>query len=318
MNFGETVKAEIFAKLPKARPRRSAFLAGLIRGNGVLYETDDGYGLSFKIAGEERAFAVTEMIKSVFGFDVREIKVAEDRLHKREVAEINLTGGDADTVLKGLRIIEEKDGETVVVGADEKVYGNDDLFRAYLRGLFVSAGSCTVPNLSGTVKTGYHLEITFSHSSSCSLALASLMKHGINGSVTRRKESYVLYFKSAETIKDLIAFLPAPSSVLKFTDIMIGRELFNVTNRRKNCDLGNVNRQIEAQEKIIKAIDVIEKSGEKTKLSAELIETADARKKYAEDSLSELCVRLNVSKSCLNHRLRKIAEIAERITKENK
>ena len=106
--------------------------------------------------------------------------------------------------------------------------------------------------------------------------------------------------------------------MLKLTDIMIEREIVNVTNRRKNCDLGNVNRQIEAQEKILRAIDVIE-TAEKARgvsiLKPELKETATARKVYADDTLSELAERLSITKSCLNHRLRKIYGLAENVGK---
>ena len=98
---------------------------------------------------------------------------------------------------------------------------------------------------------------------------------------------------------------------------MVERELFNTINRRKNCDLGNVNRQIEAQEKILKVIEKIEKSGEFAKLKPELKETALKRKKFSGDTLSELAERLKVTKSCLNHRLRKLTEISEKITEEN-
>ena len=318
MNFGEIVKSEAFYKPPKTAALKKAFLSGVIRGNGTLYETENGYGLFFKIVGEDRAIAVTDAIKSAFGVEVREVAVQEDNRHHRDTVKIDLAGADAKILLAGLRITEEKDGATSVVSVDEKVFSDDETFKAYLRGLFVTAGSCTVPDVGGTGKTGYHLELSFTHSATCQAVLTKLAEHGIRANVIRRKENYVLYLKSAEVIKDFIAFLPAPASVLKFTDIMIERELLNVTNRRKNCDLGNVNRQIEAQEKILKAIENLEKGREFDALKPELKETAAARKKYPEDSLFELAERLKITKSCLNHRLRKIISISERSTENNR
>ena len=156
----------------------------------------------------------------------------------------------------------------------------------------------------------------FSHAGSAELTAKELLKRGIKSNITRRKEDYVLYIKSGEEIKDFIAFLGAPVSVLKLTDIMIEREIVNVTNRRKNCDLGNVNRQIEAQEKIIRAIEKIEKaelSRGEVLLKPDLKITAAARKEYADDTLVELAARLSITKSCLNHRLRKISEIADKL-----
>ena len=313
MNFGEIIKEEIFFKPVKEEHCKKAFLAGLIRGNGVLFESDGGYGLSFKLNGEERAMKSAELIKEIFGFDVREISVSEDRLNQRDVFEISMTGEDADKVLKGLKILKDVGGGDSVVSAFDGITERECCFRAFLRGLFVSAGRCTVPSAGGSAKTGYHLELCFSHATTAEITAKELFRRGIKSNITRRKDSYVLYIKSAEEIKDFIAFLPAPKSVLKFTDVMIEREILNVTNRRKNCDLGNVNRQIEAQEKILRAIEKIESAGGAVKLKPELLETMTARKTYEDDTLSELASRLNVTKSCLNHRLRKIAEIAEKL-----
>ena len=315
MNFGETIKEEIFSKPLKESHCKKAFLAGLIRGSGVLFETESGYGLSFKIAGESRAMKVSELIKETFGFDVREISVEEDRLNARDVFEISLTGIEASKVLFELGIIKDSDDGTgtSVLGFFGAITERECCFRAFLRGLFVSVGSCTVPSGGSGEKTGYHLELCFSHAVSAELTARELFKRNIKSNITRRRNDYVLYIKSAEGIKDFIAVLPAPVSVLKLTDVMIEREIFNVSNRRKNCDLGNVTRQIEAQEKILAAINKIDKKCGLGSLKKELEETAAARREFADESLSELAARLSITKSCLNHRLRKIAEIADKI-----
>ena len=116
-----------------------------------------------------------------------------------------------------------------------------------------------------------------------------------------------------EDIKDFFAFLPAPISVLKITDLMINRELVNNSNRRKNCDLGNVNKQVEASSKQISAINKIEKTVGLESLKEDLYNTAIARRDNAEETLVELAERLGVSKSCLNHRLRKLVQIASQL-----
>lgn len=313
MNFGESVKEEIFSKPIKEEHCKRAFLAGLVRGNGVLFDNGDGYGLSFKISGEARAMKSAELIKEVFGFDVREISVSEDRLNRRDVFEITLTGEEAKAALKGLEILKDVDGGESVAAFFGKLTERDCCFRAFLRGLFVSAGSCTVPSGTEGAKTGYHLELCFSHAATAEVTAKELFDRKIESNITRRKNDYVLYIKSAEGIKDFIAFLPAPVSVLKLTDVMIEREILNISNRRKNCDLGNVNRQIEAQEKIMRAIERIEQAGNAVKLKPELLETLTARKVYADDTMTELAKRLKITKSCLNHRLRRLSEIAEKL-----
>ena len=114
-------------------------------------------------------------------------------------------------------------------------------------------------------------------------------------------------------IKDFIAFLPTPISVLKLTDLIISRDIINDSNRRKNCDLGNVNRQIEASAKQVDAILKIEQTIGLDGLKADLKEVAIARKKNPDETLLELAERLNLSKSCLNHRLRKLICIAKEL-----
>ena len=312
MNFGETIKEEIFTKPIKDDHCKKAFLAGLVRGNGVLFESENGYGLAFKVAGEDRAMKSADLIKELFDIDVREIAVSEDRLNRRDVFEISLSGLDAEKTLKGLGILTEMEEGGKSVATFGEITEKECCFKAFLRGLFVSSGSCSVPSAGKSTKTGYHLELCFSHAATSDTMAKELFRRGIKSSITRRKDYYVLYIKSAEEIKDFIAFLPAPKSVLKLTDVMIEREIVNVTNRRKNCDLGNVNRQIEAQEKMLRAIEKIEKAGDGLTLKPELKETLDARKLYADDTLAELAARLHITKSCLNHRLRRLSEIAEK------
>ena len=204
MNFGESVKEEIFSKKIKEDHCKRAFLAGLVRGNGVLFESENGYGLSFKIAGEIRAYKSAELIREVFGFDVREMSVSEDRLNRRDLFEITVTGKDADRLLSELGILVDSDGGKAVAGFFGKLTERECCFRSFLRGLFVSAGSCTVPSGKDAAKTGYHAELCFSHAGSAELTAKELLKRGIKSNITRRKGDYVLYIKSAEEIKDFI------------------------------------------------------------------------------------------------------------------
>ena len=185
-----------------------------------------------------------------------------------------------------------------------------------MRGLFIGSGSCTVPDGEGS-KTGFHLEINFSHSVPASETLNRLNENKINCKITRKKDNFMLYIKKAEDIKDFIAFIGAPLSVLRLTEIIIERELFNKTNRRKNCDLGNVNKQIEAVSKQTNAIKLIDKLVGLNTLKEDLFKTAKFRLEYPEDTLSELSEKLEISKSCLNHRLRKIVSYSETLLNNN-
>ena len=307
MNFLDSIKKEILNKNVKEKHCRIAFLAGLIRGAGSLYEEGDDIGLLIRANDEQTANFIEMSLKSLFDYDVREVSVSEDKLNKKDKFYLSVSGEKAFDILTQLNVLKEDDGELLV---NLKFYGEitqkECGLRAFIRGLFVAIGNCTLPNENENSSTGYHLELNFSHYTPALETSEKLAKFNVSTKITRRREDYLLYIKSAEEIKNFLAFLPAPVSVLKLTDLMINRELSNNSNRQKNCDLGNVNKQVEASAKQIDAINKIKKTIGLDALKPDLKETALIREKYPEDTLSELAERLSISKSCLNHRLRKI------------
>lgn len=312
MNFGEIVKAEIIKKTVRDAHCKKAFLAGCLRGSGTLYEKEGSLGLDFKTGDEETLILLSSYLKTLFNYDLREVSVSEDRLNKKDKFVASIYGAEAKDILLSLGILAlEGNGLSVNFGFGA-VAEKECCFKAFVRGLFVASGGCTVPDIGEENGTGYHLELVFYHPRSAALVSEKLAEYGIKTKITRRKESYLVYIKSAEEIKDFLAFLPAPVSVLKLTDVMINKELANNSNRQKNCDLGNVTRQVEAAAKYAAAIEKIERIKGLSSLGGELARTAEARKEFPEDTLSELAERLNVTKSCLNHRLRKIVSIAEK------
>ncbi len=307
MNFLDSIKKEILNKNVKEKHCRIAFLAGLIRGAGSLYEEGDDIGLLIRANDEQTANFIEMSLKSLFDYDVREVSVSEDKLNKKDKFYLSVSGEKAFDILTQLNVLKEDDGELLV---NLKFYGEitqkECCLRAFIRGLFVAIGNCTLPNENENSSTGYHLELNFSHYTPALETSEKLAKFNVSTKITRRREDYLLYIKSAEEIKNFLAFLPAPVSVLKLTDLMINRELSNNSNRQKNCDLGNVNKQVEASAKQIDAINKIKNTIGLDALKPDLKETALIRVKYPEDTLSELAERLSISKSCLNHRLRKI------------
>lgn len=314
MSFIDDVKREIFSKNLKEKHCRTAFVAGLVRGAGSLYETDGQLGLEIKLPSEELASYVITYLKNLFDYDVREVAVSEDRLNKRDKFILSISGERVEEILRALEILTESEGDLAV---NLKFYGEltkkECCLRAFIRGLFVSAGNCTLPTENQNSSTGYHLELAFSHYTPALETSEKLAQFGVLTKITRRRESFIVYIKSAEEIKDFLAFLPTPIAVLKLTDLIINRELSNNSNRQKNCDLGNVTKQVEASAKQIEAIDKIEQTIGLDSLKESDMKVAVARKEYPDDTLTELAERLNVTKSCLNHKLRKLVSIANEL-----
>ncbi len=313
MNFTDKIKSEILSKPIKEKHCKKAFIAGLIRGSGVLYEKDDELGLEFKVPDEQTAMTITTAFSQLYNYDIREVSSATAQGGKEKFY-LNISGKETVDILTDLGILIERDGEIVV---DLKFFGeftkNECCVKAFIRGLFVASGRCTLPTENDNSSTGYHLEINFSHYSPALETSEKLAEFGVLTKIVNRRDGYIVYIKSAEEIKDFLAFLPAPISVLKLTDLMINREFANTINRQKNCDLGNVTKQVEASAKQIDAIKKIESTIGLDGLKKDLKETAILRLENPDDTLNELAEKLVVSKSCLNHRLRKLIIIANEL-----
>ena len=316
MNFGEIIKTEIKNKQIKDKHCKLAFLAGLVRSSGVLYYENDSIGIMFKVPDEQTAMLCSNLLKLLFNYDVREVSVSSN-----DKFTININGTDTIKILSELGVIlfDENNQSNFSINFSfyNKIAEKDCCFKSFLRGLFIGSGGCTVPDNNGG-KTGFHLELNFSHSIPASETLNRLNENKINCKITHKKDNYMLYIKKAEEIKDFIAFIGAPLSVLKLTEIIIERELYNKTNRIKNCDLGNVNKQIEAVSKQVNAIKIIDKMVGLSTLKEDLYLTAKFRLENLEDTLAELANKLEISKSCLNHRLRKIVSYADTLVNKNK
>ncbi len=313
MGFIDSVKQEILTKNLKDKHCRKAFIAGVIRGAGTLFEADGNLGLEIRTNNEEVAMYVTTAIKNIFDCDIREVSVSEDRLNNKDKFVMSIYGEEAIKILTELEILTESAEEfTVNLNFYGAITQKECCLKAFVRGLFLVTGNCIVPKEKSR-SSGYHLEIAFSHYTPAHETAEQLAQFNVMTKITRRRDGYILYIKSAEEIKDFLAFLPAPISVLKLMELMINRELSNNSNRQKNCDLGNVNKQVEASAKQIEAIEKIKETIGLDALKVSDREVAKAREENPDETLLELAQRLNISKSCLNHRLRKIVSIANEL-----
>ena len=312
MNFGRVIKSEILEKLPRQKCCKKSFLAGLLRGSGSLYIKDGDLALDFVVSDENLAMTVASYFETLFSYQFREMAVSEDRLNKKDRFTMSVTGQASSHILQELGIITDSGDEISVNFNLFSVVGSKECcLRSFLQGLFYSSGNCTVPDVTEKGTTGYHLEFAFTHISPASEMVGKLLGFGIEAKATRRKDSIVVYVKNSESIKNFVALIGAPVSVLKLTDLIIKKELSNNSNRQANCDLGNVNRQIEAVEKQIKAIKKIREIKGLNSLTEDLKDTALAREANPEESINELSQKLGVTKSCLNHRLRRLIQIAD-------
>ena len=164
MNFSSSIKREILSKPIKERHCKKAFLAGLIRGTGELYDKDGDLGLDIKIYDEETATLIASYVKILFNYEIRDFSVSEDRLNKKDKIVLSITGEKCLELLKELHVLVEENEELIVnLNPYGEITEKQCCLKAFIRGLFVASGSCTLPSIDDASSTSYHLEIIFSH-----------------------------------------------------------------------------------------------------------------------------------------------------------
>ena len=178
---------------------------------------------------------------------------------------------------------------------------------AFLRGAFLAGGSVSDP------AKGYHLELVTSHYSVSRELAALLPEAGFTPKQTTRKANYVTYFKSSETIADFLTALGAPISAMELINAKLEKHLRGSVNRRVNCDSANLDKAVDAALEKVEAIERFARTRGLDALPDKLRQTAELRLAHPELTLSQLSALFDppVTKSCLNHRLRKLMELGK-------
>lgn len=178
---------------------------------------------------------------------------------------------------------------------------------AYLRGAFLAGGSVTDP------RKRYHMELATAHIQVGRETEALLRDMGFEPKNVTRGGNAVTYFKHSENIEDILTLLGAPSAAMEIMSAKVEKSMRNTVNRRVNCDAANLDKSVAASLAQVDALTRLADSGVLKTLSAELQEVAVARLLQPELSLSELAATFDppLTKSCLNHRMRKLMQLAK-------
>lgn len=200
------------------------------------------------------------------------------------------------------------------------IIDDNDLRRAYLRGLFMAVGSVNDPK-----KSRYHLEFLVNNEDYATFVNDLLNEYNLNSKILSRDNKYMIYIKEAEKIGDFLRIINANSAILYYEDIRIYRDHKNMVNRLNNCEQANIDKVIFTSSKHINDIQLIENFVGLDILDDKLKEVAVYRLKYPDASLNELSNIISletgnkITKSGLYHRLKKINTIAEKMrrTQEN-
>ncbi len=312
MSFSMKTKNELAREIPESEHCQLAELSALIRMSGTI-QLLGSQKVNIKVVTENAAIArkVFSLFKKRFHIHT-ELRIRKNKLLKKNnyyMIFISSEAGATD-VLKKVGILKEKDGHRFIDHSiPSECIREKCCKRAYLRGAFLGAGSISDPE-----KT-YHLEFVTSSREHGEDLKNLINEFGLNAKIVERKNNYVIYLKEGDQIVDLLNIIGAHAALLDFENVRIMKQLRNNVNRIVNCETANLSKIVNASIRQIENIEYIQKTKGFKILPNHLREVAELRLAYKEASLKELGSLLNppVGKSGVNHRLRKIEKIAEKL-----
>lgn len=192
---------------------------------------------------------------------------------------------------------------------DEALLQKNCCIRAYIRGAFLAAGSITDP------EKGYHFEIVATSEEKAQQLISKLEVFDIEAKSIERKGHMVVYIKEGAQIVDVLNVMEAHNALMDLENVRILKEVRNSVNRQVNCETANINKTVNAAVKQIEDIQFIQAQIGLDELPLQLKEAAMLRLEYPEAPLKELGNFMNppVGKSGINHRLRKLCQIADEL-----
>ncbi|MCP3761139.1 DNA-binding protein WhiA [Domibacillus sp. A3M-37] len=307
MSFASETKKEL-TTIETSGCCAKAELSALIRMNGSLSFSNRLLVVNIQTENAAIARRIYVLIKRNYEAAVELLVRKKMRLKKNNVYIVRLKE-DAQKILDDLGIIE--DGFSFVHHISDRITAKKCCRRAYLRGAFLAGGSVNNPETSS-----YHLEV-FSLYEEHNEALCALMNtFGLNAKSLERKKGFITYLKEAEKISDFFSITGAHSALMRFEDVRIVRDMRNSVNRLVNCETANLNKTIGAALRQVENIKFIDQTVGLGILPDRLREIAELRVLHQDVTLKELGEMVSgtaISKSGINHRLRKIDEIADKI-----
>lgn len=286
----------------------NAELSALIRMNGSLSFSNQMLVVNIQTENAAIARRIYTLIKKGYDTPVELLVRKKMRLKKNNVYIVRIKE-DTKKILEELKILGEN--FTIIHNISEDLIKKKCCRRSYLRGAFLAGGSVNNPETSS-----YHLEI-FSLYSEHNDALSELMNSfGLNSKTLERKKGFITYLKEAEKITEFLNIIGAHNALLRFEDVRIVRDMRNSVNRLVNCETANLNKTIGAALRQVENIKFIERHVGLQILPDKLREIAELRVNYQDVTLKELGEMVSggtISKSGINHRLRKIDQLAEKL-----
>ncbi len=310
MSFSSKVKSELSTHFGNGRHCDIAEIAAFVNICGQTAVLRDYFWLKIQTENFDVAKKCFTLLRNTFNINV-DISIRSSRRNRktRVYSLVMRESGEVETLLcaAGILYDTEQGEKQLKKRIFPPVVSSICCRRAYIRSAFLAAGSVNDP------KKNYHLEFVLTDREAAEQLQGLINSFRLDAKVVERKEHFVVYLKEGEQIVNLLNVMEAPVALMDLENVRIVKEMRNDINRKVNCETANLGKVIGAAVKQLEDIAYIDETIGLSSLSEQLEEVARLRLKYPDTSLKELGSHLAapVGKSGVNHRLRKISNIAE-------
>lgn len=310
MSFSINVKEEIVRYEFTSNKEKKSLLSSLARINGTISMHGGSFILEIRSENAKIAKLLFLIIKDLYNVEARILVAKKMKLKKNNVYLVQVKEN-------GIEILEDLDiyrNGKLDNNPGKEIIRTQSEMRAYLMGCFLASGSVNDP-----VSKHYHLEVTTHSEKHADFLVKLISKFELNAKVIKRRNIFVVYLKKSEEISDFLRIVNATSSVMDFEEERISKDYWNSNNRLNICELSNEVKTIQSANKQLEFIEKIYNHSKEYMLDIKDKQIIEIRKNNPEANLQEIAdiynstYGTNVSKSGINHRLRKIKEIANNI-----
>ena len=307
MSFSSTVKDELVGIKTSGANERLSLLCGLTHTAAAVTLGRGGLGIEYVSESENVAELARVLTNELYGLSASFSTRKQEGL-KRSSIVVRVSGDGCRKLLTDCGSLPADEDEDFEPGKiPDNMISGDDCMRCLLRGAFLGGGSVSDP------QKGYHLEIVTRQERFAETLRVAAEGYGIRAKVTARKANYIFYLKEGESVSDFLSLIGAMNGTMQFEQIRVLRFMANDINRRTNFEDANMQKAAMASAQQRMDIDLIIKEKGIQSLPEKLRQTAEARVNNPEATLTELAGELEITKSCLTHRLKKLSEIADDI-----
>ncbi len=313
LNFTEEIKTEITSQAFETAAQKIAAFSAFVRTSGSIISKNGFFGFELITENDRTAEFFENILSGEFNINA-DWKVKSDVLSGNDKFVLSCADQNTDSLLISAGVVgEDSDGKFLNLGIPEIITQEESTKHAFIIGAFLGGGSCTLPDEHIRSTTGYHLEFVFSGIAAARDFCDILSSCEIFAKLVMRKDSAVVYVKSKELVSDILYILTAYESRDKLNRLADQKDKINNANRANNCSVSNIDKTVTASVNQVKAIETIIQTVGLKSLDEALFEVAEVRLADKNASMQELADRLKISKSCLNHRMRKIISIAREL-----